>query len=96
MKEDRVYLTHILECISDIESYVETKEDFYQSKLIQDAVIRNMVIIGEATKNISTELRSREKDIPWREMAALRDVLIHKYFGLELKIIWNVVSKELP
>lgn len=96
MKEDVVYLTHILNCISDIQSYVATKDEFFHSKLIQDAVLRNLEVIGEATKNISPELRNKEKDIPWRDMAAFRDVLIHKYFGLDSDIIWNVVERDLP
>ncbi|HHY70193.1 MAG TPA: DUF86 domain-containing protein [Thermoanaerobacterales bacterium] len=73
MKDDKVYLFHIIECIGNIENYIEPgKAEFFKSKLIQDAVIRNLEIIGEATKNISFDLRQREYDIPWREMAGLR------------------------
>lgn len=97
MKRDYVYLTHILECIDTIESYLPNGEqDYFSSKLIQDAVIRNLEIIGEATKGISQKLRSDHKEIPWKEMAALRDVLIHKYFGVDNEIVWNVVENELP
>lgn len=96
MKDDRVYLLHIIESIRSIETYVQPgKSEFFQSKLIQDAVIRNLEIIGEATKKISPELRQRDYDIPWKEMAGLRDVLIHDYFGVDLDIVWNVVKKEL-
>ncbi|SNS05509.1 Uncharacterized conserved protein, contains HEPN domain [Anaerovirgula multivorans] len=85
------------ECIHNIETYVEPgKVEFFKSKLIQDAVIRNLEVIGEATKKIAYELRHREHDIPWKEMAGLRDVLIHDYFGVDLDIVWNVVKKELP
>jgi uncharacterized protein with HEPN domain len=66
------------------------------SKVTQDAVIRNLEIIGEATKRISTDLRHQNPDIAWREMAGMRDVLIHDYFGVDLKIVWNVVEYELP
>jgi len=97
MKNDKLYLTHILECITNIESYIPNgKDDFFSSKLIQDAVIRNLEIIGEATKRISKDLREQHTHIPWSEMAGLRDVLIHNYFGVDNRIVWNVVEKEIP
>ncbi len=97
MKEDKVYLNHIIKSILKIETYtIRGKAEFMESELIQDAVIRNLQIIGEATKKISNEIRQKEKDIPWREMAGLRDVLTHDYFGVDLKIVWNVIEKELP
>ena len=97
MKSDKVYLTHIMECIESIEEYTEEgKEKFIKSKLIQDAVIRNLEIIGEATKKISRDTRDSYSELPWREMAGLRDVLIHDYFGVDIKMVWNVVEKELP
>lgn len=96
MKTDRIYITHILECIDHINSYVKVEKDFLSSRLIQDAVIRNLEIIGEATKKISKELRDKEKVVPWSEMAGLRDVLIHNYFGVDLSIVWKVVENELP
>ena len=97
MKNDKIYLVHIMECIQSIETYIELGEvEFFKSKLIQDAVIRNLEVIGEATKKISPELKHREHDIPWIEMAGLRDVLIHDYFGVDLDIVWNVVKQELP
>lgn len=97
MKNDKVYLRHILECINNIESYTPNGEsDFFSSKLIQDAVIRNLEIIGEATKRISMDLREEYPDMPWREMAGMRDVLIHNYFGVDNEIVWNVVKNEIP
>ena len=69
---------------------------FFESRLIQDAVIHNLEIIGEATKKITKELRSEYPDIPWREMSGLRDVLIHDYFGVDLRTVWGVVHRELP
>jgi len=71
------------------------EKDFFESRLIQDAVIRNLEIIGEAIKKITKELRSEYPDIPWHEMAGLRDVLIHDYFGVDLRTVWGVVH-ELP
>jgi uncharacterized protein with HEPN domain len=96
MKTDRIYLTHILECIDNINTYVDEEKVFLASRLIQDAVIRNLEVIGEATKKISKELREKENGVPWSEMAGLRDVLIHNYFGVDLFIVWKVVENELP
>lgn len=97
MNKDILYLTHIREAIRNISNFTEGgKSEFIQSKLIQDAVIRNLEVIGEATKKISKEVRENESDIPWKEMAGLRDVLIHDYFGIDIYIVWNVVINELP
>jgi uncharacterized protein with HEPN domain len=97
MRDDKVYLEHIIESIDYIASFVLVgKEEFYKSRLIQDAVIRNLEIIGEAVKNLSSTVREQHQDIPWREMAGFRDILIHHYFGVDLDIVWGVVEKELP
>ncbi len=97
MKEDKIYLLNILEAIEKVETYtVSGKDEFIKSTLIQDGVIRNLKIIGEATKRISQDLREQHTDIPWRQMAGLRDVLIHDYMGVDLGTVWNVVYRELP
>lgn len=97
MRDDRVYLVHILESINKIRQYTVGGEyEFYNNSIIQDAVIRNLEIIGEATKNLSKELVLSTPDVPWRQMARFRDVLIHRYFGIELEMVWSVISQELP
>jgi uncharacterized protein with HEPN domain len=97
MKDDLVFLQNILECIVKIEKYTNSgKDEFMSSDLIQDGVIRNLEIIGEATKKVSQEIKAQHLEIPWRQMAGLRDVLIHDYMGISLKIVWNVVQNELP
>lgn len=97
MKDDKVYIISILESIEKIELYTKfEKEKFMNSNMIQDAVIRNLEIIGEATKKITLELKKDNLDIPWKQMAGLRDILIHDYMGVDLKTVWNVVEKELP
>jgi len=67
-----------------------------KSTLLQDAVIRNFEIIGEATKNLSLDFRERHPEIPWRKMAGLRDVLIHNYMGVNARMVWNIVKNDLP
>ena len=62
----------------------------------QDAVVRNLEIIGEATKNLSMQLRDKYPDLPWKGMAGIRDKLIHHYFGINLDIVWNIVTNDLP
>ncbi|CAO3447324.1 Protein of unknown function DUF86, BT0167 group [Azospirillum argentinense] len=94
---DRAYLEHIREAIRRVTEYTATgRDDFFARTLLQDGVIRNLEIIGEATKKLSPELRSRYPDLPWKNMAALRDVMIHNYLGVDLGIVWDVVVHRLP
>ena len=97
MKDDNLYLIHILECIEKIESYTrDGREAFMSTPVLQDAVIRNCEIIGEAAKRVSDKLRQAHPDVPWRRVAGFRDVLIHNYPGLDLEEIWSVASIHLP
>jgi uncharacterized protein with HEPN domain len=64
--------------------------------MIQDAVIRNLEVIGEAVKHLPPDLRRRHPEVPWRSITALRNVLIHEYFGVDLEIVWRVVQRRLP
>ena len=97
MKNDLVYLHHIADAIADIENYTASgKEECFATKMIQDAVIRNLEIIGEAVKNISPTIREQHPDIPWKQIAGLRDILIHQYFGVDLETVWLIVENRLP
>ncbi len=97
-KEDSLYLEHILNCINRIVSYSEefTQEAFGADFLVQDACIRQLEVLGEATKHISFELRDSYPEIPWKQMAGMRDVLIHDYLNVDLNIVWKTVSESIP
>jgi uncharacterized protein with HEPN domain len=99
MKRDlRLYLDDILGAIDKIGRYTEGLdfEQFqYDSKTI-DAVIRNFEVIGEAAKNIPQTARSKYPDIPWKEMAGMRDKLSHEYFGVKYDVVWDTIKKRLP
>lgn len=97
-KDDSIYLKHILDAISRIEEYVQaiSYEDFMDNHLIQDGVIRQIEIIGEATKRLSREIRKGHPDIPWKDIAGMRDKLIHDYLGVDLAAVWDTAKKDIP
>jgi len=87
-----------LDSIARIQEYAGemSREDFLQSKIVQDAVIRNFEIIGEAVKNLSPDFRKEYSEIEWRKIAGMRDKLIHDYIGVDLWAVWGVIVDILP
>lgn len=98
MKSDLVYLGHILQSVQDILDYTKGIDEtaFLSNKMLRDAVIRNLEIIGEATKKISKPTREKYSQISWKRMAGMRDKLIHDYFGVDSQAVWGVVDEILP
>jgi uncharacterized protein with HEPN domain len=98
MKDDRLYLIHISECIERIESYVAGKDqqEFSNSTLLQDAVIRNLQTMAESTQRLSEEIKESEPGIDWFKIAGFRNVLVHDYLGIDIQRVWNILEKDLP
>ena len=99
MKKDPIiYIEHISSCISRIKEYTSgiDEDGFLKNNLIQDAVIRNFEIIGEATKKLNEDFRAKYSEIEWKKIAGMRDKLIHDYIGVDLWAVWGVVENIIP
>lgn len=94
----RLYLEDIRQSILAIEEYAagSSREGFAADRKLQDAVIRRLEVIGEAAKQLPDDFRARYPEVPWQQVAGLRDVLIHEYFGVKLLRVWHVVTEDLP
>ena len=98
MKSDSLYIEHIISSINKIQEYIIglDLETFLADNKTQDAVVRQFEIIGEATKRISADFRDNHPDIPWLEMAGMRDVLIHDYIDVNFEIVWKTATENIP
>jgi uncharacterized protein with HEPN domain len=98
LRDFQVYFEDILDAIDSIETYTKalTYDGFVGDKKTVDAVIRNFEIIGEATKQIPLAIRKEYPNVPWKEMAGMRDKLIHGYFGVQLEVVWKTIKDRLP
>lgn len=97
-REDIAIIQDIKEAIDRIISYTSGMKynDFLQDYKTQDAVIRNIEILGEAAKLLSDEAKEKFQNIPWKDIAGTRDKLIHDYFGVNIDIVWNIAKNEVP
>ena len=97
MKDDAVYLKHILECVRRIEETTsEGYKQFMSSHMHQDAVLRNPKTLAESTQQLSDELKSQYTSVEWRSISAFRNVLAHDYLGIDLDEIWKIVQEDVP
>ena len=97
-RKDVDLVADILDAARRAEDYVGgmTFEEFQRDTRTQDAVIRNLEIVGEAAKLVSGGFKGKHADVPWKQMAAMRDVVIHRYFGVALDVVWTVATQDLP
>ncbi len=97
-KDDTVYLRHILDAIGMVENYTRglSENEFLSHAMAKDAVVREIEIIGEATKNISDEFQVEHPEIPWMKMIGIRNKIVHEYFNVNFSIVWDTVQEDLP
>jgi len=97
-RSDQDLIEDILICLSKIEEYIYgvTYDNFINDYKTQDAIVRNLEIIGEASKRLSSELKKKYQDIPWKMIAGTRDKLVHDYFGVNIDIVWEIATNDAP
>jgi uncharacterized protein with HEPN domain len=94
---DRVLLAHMRECLDRIHEYTNAERSrFETSRLVQDAVVRNLQTLAESSQRLSNEIKSTEMQIPWRELGGFRNLIVHGYLGVDLEAVWLVVEQDLP
>ena len=97
MKDDRLYLVHIQDCIDRILQFTsDGKDAFLADRKTQDAVLRNLHTLAESIQRISTGTKLKYPEVPWREISAFRNVVVHDYLGIELEQIWDIIDRDLP
>ena len=96
MKDERLYLIHIRECIARIEQYTaEGREAFFTDTKTQDAVLRNLQTLAESSQRLSEELKEAHPEVDWRGISGLRNILVHDYLGINLVRVWEIVERDL-
>ncbi len=97
MKDDAVYLQHILHCIQRVEEDSSSGYEFFlASPTHQDAVMRNLQVMAESTQRLSESIKDKHPEAPWRAIAGFRNVLVHNYLGVDLDVVWDVVKRDVP
>jgi uncharacterized protein with HEPN domain len=98
IKDDLVYIDHILDCIRKINEFSNglSLKEFKTNELVQDAIIRNVEIIGEASKRISPDTKQTYFKIAWKEISGMRDKLIHDYLGVDVIVVWKTIKEDIP
>ncbi len=99
-RSSKLFIEDIIKAMEKITRYIESVDNnydtFIKNEMVIDAVIRNLEIIGEASSNIPENLRKKNPNIPWKRMIGLRNITIHGYFGVDLSIIWEIITKNIP
>lgn len=95
---DKARLQHILDAIAEIERYTQSTsyEDFHSNSMMHYATVKQLEIIGEAANHITEDLKRTSTQVPWKEIIGLRNILIHEYFGIDTKLVWDIINTELP
>jgi len=98
IKDDLVYIDHIFDCIRKIKEFSSglTFNEFKTNELVQDAIIRNIEIIGEASKKVSSDTKQTYYKIAWKEISGIRDKLIHDYMGIDVEVVWKTIKEDIP
>ena len=97
LESDRVLLAHMRDCLARIHEYTNDERScFDDSRLVQDAVIRNLQTLAESSQRLSSEIKGAEPHVPWRELAGFRNVIVHGYLGVDLGAVWLVIEQDLP
>lgn len=98
MRDDTVYLKHIADAINQIEDYLGEKsfEEFTENKMFQDAVVRQLEIIGEASRNLSDDFRGLHPAVPWNQIVGMRNRMAHDYLNVDMEIVWDIITRDLP
>lgn len=97
-KNPQIYKQHILDAIKIIEGYIadSTKEAFLKNQMMQDAVVRQLEIIGEAARRLPQSIKSQAEEMPWTEISAMRNKIVHDYIDVNLDIVWDTIQQDLP
>lgn len=95
-KDPKIYVEHMLGCIAAIDDYTQgDKSHFYQSRMAQDAVVRNLQVLAESSQRLPNDWKEAQSHIPWRDISGFRNILVHDYLGLDVDLIWSVIEQDI-